>query len=173
MNGKPDAGEVSGSGNEEGVGVTRREFLEGRGAALLVATAALGVLLVTPVPGGTQQVDDRPGTEPAEWRYIGGDAGHTRSTLLNQIDASNFGDLQVEWTWSSASFGPTSRPTPVYAGGKLFTVAGSRRHVVALDAATGRTLWTFREPNTFRWEYSMRAAWGNGTCQRQWDTLRD
>ena len=133
-------------------------------------TVALGVLLAAPVPGAAQHVNDRPGTESGEWRYIGGDAGHTRSTLLNQIDASNFSDLQVEWIWSHASFGATPpRSTPIYAGGKLFTVAGPRRHVVALDPATGETLWTFREPNTFRWEYSMRASWGKGIAYAEVD----
>ena len=169
MNGKPNAGEVSGSRNEEGDGVARRKFLEGRGAALLVATAALGVLLAAPAPGASQQVIDLPGTERADWRYIGGDAGHTRSTPLDQIDASNFSDLRTEWTWSIASFGGGARSTPVYAGGKLFTVAGSRRHVVALDPVTGEMLWTFRLPNTFRWEYSMRAGAGKGIAYAEVD----
>ena len=103
-----------------------------------VFVAALGVLLAAPVPGASQHVNDRPAAEPGAWTYIGGDAGHTRSTPLNQIDASNFSDLEVEWTWSNASFGATPpRSTPVYAGGKLFTVAGPRRHVVALDPRHG------------------------------------
>ncbi len=100
-----------------------------------------------------------------EWRYIGGDAGHTRSTPLAQITAANFEDLEIEWTWSDATFGSTPpRSTPIYAAGKLFTVAGPRRHVVAIDPVSGETLWTFREPNTFRWEYSMRAPWGKGVA---------
>ena len=102
--------------------------------------------------------------------YIGGDAGHTRSTPLDQIDASNFADLEIEWVWRSASFGPgPPRSTPVYADGKLFTVAGARRHVVRIDPATGETLWTFRLPNTFRWEYSMRAPWGKGIAYAEVD----
>jgi len=135
-----------------------------------VFLVCLGILLAVPVPGAAQHVNDRPVTEPGGWHYIGGDAGHTRSTPLNQIDASNFGDLEEEWTWSNASFGATPpRSTPVYAGGKLFTVAGPRRHVVALDPATGETLWTFSEPNTFRWEYSMRAPWGRGIAYAEVD----
>ena len=62
MNGKPFAREVPGSGNDEGGGVTRREFLERRGTALLVATAVVGVLLAAPVPGATQHVNDQPGS---------------------------------------------------------------------------------------------------------------
>jgi quinoprotein glucose dehydrogenase len=121
------------------------------------------------IPALAQHVNDRPGS-PEEWRYIGGDAGHTRSTPLDQIDAANFENLEVEWSWSDSSFGTTPpRATPVYANGKLFTVAGARRHVVAIDPVSGETLWTFREPNTFRWEYSMRAAWGKGVAYAEID----
>ena len=115
-----------------------------------------------------QSINFRP--NPGDWRYIGGDAGHTRSTQLNQVTPANFADLEIEWTWSDASFGSTPpRSTPVYANGKLFTVAGARRHVVALDPITGETLWSFREPNTFRWEYSMRAPWGKGISYTEID----
>ncbi|HJO11853.1 MAG: PQQ-binding-like beta-propeller repeat protein [Gammaproteobacteria bacterium] len=115
-----------------------------------------------------QHVNER--ADPADWQYIGGDAGHTRSTPLNQINAANFEDLEIEWTWNDTSFGATPpRSTPVFGSGKLFTVAGSRRHVVAIDPASGETLWTFREPNTFRWEYSMRAPWGKGVAYSEID----
>ena len=49
-----------------------------------------------------------------------------------------------------------SKATPQYINGTLYTVAGHRRTVVAIDAGTGETLWTYREPNTTRWERSMR-----------------
>ena len=135
-----------------------------------VFVIALGVLLGTPAPGGAQHVNDRPAADPGGWRYIGGDAGHTRSTPLTQINASNFDDLEVDWSWSAVSMGRTPpRSTPVYAGGMLFTVAGNRRHVVAMDPATGETLWTYSEPNTFRFEYSMRAGWGKGIAYDEVD----
>ena len=136
--------------------------------APLARIACIGALLAAPAPVAAQHANDR--ALPEEWRYIGGDAGHTRSTPLRQIDRSNFGDLEIEWTWRDASFGTTPpRSTPVYAGGKLFTVAGARRHVVAIDPASGETLWSFREPNTFRWEYSMRAPWGKGVAYAELD----
>ena len=132
-----------------------------------VSGLGLWSALMLALPVQAQHVNDR---DAAQWPYIGGDAGHTRSTPLNQINRETFGQLEVEWTWSDASFGATPpRATPVYADGKLFTVAGPRRHVVAIDPATGETLWTFREPNTFRWEYSMRAAWGKGVAYSEID----
>ena len=140
-----------------------RKLRAGACGVLVAATAAIGGESILPRAGHAQHVNARPSGEAGAWRYIGGDAGHTRSTPLDQINPSNFGDLEIDWTWSSASFGAAPpRSTPVYADGKLFTVAGPRRHVVALDAETGEVVWAFREPSTFRWEYSMRAAWGKG-----------
>jgi len=40
---------------------------------------------------------------------------------------------------------------------------------VALDPATGRLLWSFTEPNTARWEYSMRAGYGKGIAYGEID----
>ena len=90
--------------------------------------------------------------------------------LADQINASNFGDLEVAWRFDAASFGPsTSRATPSYMDGKLITVTGERRHVIALDPATGELLWSFTEPNTFRYEYSMRKGYGKGIAYGEFD----
>src|SRR5690606_13428324 len=48
-------------------------------------------------------------------------------------------------------------------------VSGPKRTVVALDPATGRTLWTFQEPETPRWEYSMRNNHGKGVAYAEID----
>lgn len=101
--------------------------------------------------------------ETIEWTTLGNDFAHTRSTSSTQITAENFADLEVAWVWDGASFEAQSgRSTPSYINGKLFTVAGARRHVVAIDPDTGSTLWSYREPDTGRWEYSMRADYGKG-----------
>jgi glucose dehydrogenase len=134
----------------------------------IIHLIAMGALLFSVSVSYGQHVNQR--DNPEEWRFIGGDAGHTRSTPLDQINPANFEDLEVEWEWNDASFGSSPpRSTPVYADGKLFTVAGSRRHVVAIDPISGETLWSFREPNTFRWEYSMRAPWGKGVAYAEVD----
>ena len=134
----------------------------------LIQVFSLCALVLSFSSGYAQHVNQR--DNPEEWRYIGGDAGHTRSTPLNQINPANFEDLEIEWAWNDSSFGSTPpRSTPVYADGKLFTVAGSRRHVVSIDPVSGETLWSFREPNTFRWEYSMRAPWGKGVAYSEID----
>ena len=126
----------------------------------------LGGLLCLPMVSTAQG----PGIEEGQWTFLGGDAWHTRYTAADQINASNFGDLEVVWQFDAASFGPsTTRATASYVDGKLITVTGERRHVIALDPATGELLWSFTEPNTFRYEYSMRKAFGKGIAYGEID----
>tara|TARA_B110000858_G_scaffold198487_1_gene265602 strand:- start:8555 stop:9079 length:525 start_codon:yes stop_codon:yes gene_type:complete len=101
--------------------------------------------------------------DPGEWYTLGGDFAHTRYTPAAEIAAENFIDLEVAWKWDGASFGAASgRSTPSLIAGKLITVAGKKRHVVAIDPKTGETIWSYREPDTPRAEYSMRADYGKG-----------
>ena len=113
------------------------------------------------------------GTPPGEWRYWGADAWSTRSSPLDQIDGSSFEELEVDWIWRGDNFGPSVdyilRATPIYADGRLFTVAGRRRTAAAIDPATGETLWTFREPHTTRWERSSRQSHGKGVSYAEVD----
>jgi len=120
--------------------------------------------------GSTIVFAQGPGTENGQWIHMGGDAWHTRYTQASEIDASNFGSLEESWNWDASSFGPsTSRATPTYVDGKLITVTGQRRHVVALDPATGELLWSYSEPRTARYEYSMRKGYGKGIAYGEVD----
>src|SRR5215472_971343 len=89
------------------------------------------------------------GAKNGEWRSYGGDLGHTRYSALDQINAGNFKDLEIAWRFKTDSLGP--RPeyqfegTPLMVHGVVFTTAGSRRAVVALDGATGEMLWMHSE----------------------------
>jgi len=93
---------------------------------------------------------------------------HTRYSPLDQINRSNFADLEQAWIWRSDNFGPNldyfSRATPIYVENTLYTVATPRRQVVAIDPATGENLWTFREPETIRHQRSPRQAYGKGVA---------
>ncbi|MFM1894959.1 MAG: hypothetical protein RLZZ385_33 [Pseudomonadota bacterium] len=124
--------------------------------SLQTTAAALATLLLL-LPGLAVSQDS------TEWFTLGNDFGHTRYTPATEITADNFKDLEVAWEWDGSSFQAQSgRSTPTYMDGMLFTVAGARRHVVAIDPKTGETIWSYREPNTGRWEYSMRADYGKG-----------
>ncbi|MCH7991709.1 MAG: PQQ-binding-like beta-propeller repeat protein, partial [Gemmatimonadetes bacterium] len=130
---------------------------------------ALAAWLAVPSLGHAQ---DR-GNPDGEWRYQSADSWGTRYSPLDQIDATNFSDLEVAWTWQAYNFGPTvdyqMKSTPTYIDGILYTVAGPRRTVVAIDPATGETLWTYREPHTTRWERSMRQNYGKGVAYGEVD----
>ena len=107
----------------------------------LLVAVALGAALLAPAPAAGQGG----GAPEGEWRYHGADAAHTRYSAIDQITAENFEDLELAWLWRGDNFGPgvlgVSRSTPLYVDGVLYTVAGERRHVVAIDPATGETLW--------------------------------
>ena len=135
----------------------------------LPATAPAAPALVTALALATAPTSPAPlSAQPAEWRHWGADAASTRYSPLDQIDATNFSDLEVAWLWRGDNFGPVPDPylraTPIYVNGTLYSVAGSRRTAVAIDPATGETLWTFREPHTKRWEDSMRKNYGKGVA---------
>ena len=56
--------------------------------------------------------------------------------------------------------------------GVLYTVVGQRRQVAAIDAATGETLWVFREPETMRYRRSPRTDFGKGVAYAEVDGRR-
>ena len=132
---------------------------------ILVAIFATVVLMIMATTAFAQRL---PGTENGEWRYLGGDSGHTRFSPLDQINRTNFSELEQAWVWRSDNFGPNvdyfSRSTPIYVDGMLYSVATPRRQVIAMDPATGENLWTFREPQTIRHQRSPRQAYGKGVA---------
>jgi quinoprotein glucose dehydrogenase len=92
-------------------------------------------------------ISGQSGATNGEWRHYGGDTGHTRYSPLDQITAANFKDLQVAWRFKTDQLGP--RPeyqlesTPLMVGGIVYSTAGTRRAVVALDAVTGEIIWMY------------------------------
>src|SRR4029453_389453 len=106
------------------------------------------------------------GAANGEWRTYGGDLGPTRHAPLDQINASNFQALEVAWRFKTDALGP--RPeyqlesTPLMVKGVLYSTAGSRRAVVALDAATGEQLWMHSENEGARGAAAPRQLSGRG-----------
>ena len=101
-----------------------------------------------------------------EWPTYGGDLGHARYSPLDQITADNFDDLEVAWRFKTDNLGP--RPeykyesTPLMVNGTLYSTAGSRRAVVALDAATGEMRWMHSEDEGARGAAAPRQLSGRG-----------
>jgi quinoprotein glucose dehydrogenase len=123
--------------------------------------AILSMCLLAALPLSAQT-----GAPGGEWRTYGGDLGNTRYSALDQINASNFNKLQIVWSLKTANFGPEPEykfeGTPLMANGVLYTTAGSRRAVVALDAGTGELLWSHAEHEGARGLAAPRRLSGHG-----------
>lgn len=134
-------------------------------ATSLVGAALLGALLIRAVPSGARQGSGLVrGNAPGEWRYWAADAWSTRYSPLDQINGSNFNSLQVAWQWNASELGIDEyyRTTPLYANGRLLTVATTRRYAFAIDPATGQTLWTWKLDEGIRWQKAPRQFAGRG-----------
>src|SRR3982075_3298922 len=105
-------------------------------------------------------------TKDAEWPSYAADLAGTRYRPLDQINASNFNDLEIAWRIKTDNFG--DRPeyklegTPLMVNGVLYATAGSRRAVIALDPTTGELLWIHGEHEGKRGGAAPRQLSGRG-----------
>jgi len=106
------------------------------------------------------------GAKNGEWPTYGGDLGNTRYSALDQINAANFDKLEVAWRFKTDNLGPRPEAnlegTPLMVKGILYSTAGTRRSVVALDAATGELLWVHGENEGQRGTVAPRQLSGRG-----------
>ena len=132
-------------------------------ALLLPALSLVAALLCT-----AMQVSAQSDAKGTEWPTYGADLANTRYRPLDQINASNFNKLEIAWRFKTDNLGP--RPeyklegTPLMVKGVLYTTAGSRRAVVALDAGTGELLWTHSEQEGARGSNAPRQLSGHGVA---------
>jgi quinoprotein glucose dehydrogenase len=102
----------------------------------------------------------------SEWPSYAADLAGTRYRPLDQINASNFNDLEIAWRIKTDNFG--DRPeyklegTPLMVNGVLYATAGSRRAVIALDPGTGELLWLHGEHEGKRGGAAPRQLSGRG-----------
>jgi len=88
-----------------------------------------------------------------------GNVYNQRYSPLAAINRDNVADLEIGWRWKADNFGPrpefNSRVTPIMVGGVLYATAGYRRAAVAIDAATGETLWVYQMDEGERGETAL------------------
>ena len=103
-----------------------------------------------------------------EWPVYGGSLAAQHYSPLDQINARNVKDLKIAWRWYAGNFGPTpemkSETTPLMIGGVLYATAGATRNVVAIDAASGETLWVWRPNDGERFRTAPRRTSGRGVA---------
>ena len=132
--------------------------------ALRAAAPAAAVLAV--LVGATLAVRGQSGARNGEWPTYGGDLGNTRYSPLDQITRDNFKNLQVAWRFKTDNLGPrletNLESTPLMVNGVLYSTAGTRRAVVALNAASGELLWMHSENEGLRGQSAPRQLSGRG-----------
>ncbi len=115
--------------------VNRRSFCR-QSTALLLSSKQMAASLLLGEPKSSTR----------EWRSYAGDPGATRYSSLDQINRSNVRHLKVAWTHRTGD--KRDRPqttiecTPIVVDGVMY-VTTARVKVRALEAATGRVIWTY------------------------------
>lgn len=105
-------------------------------------TAAPAVAEVNPTPAGPLPVIN--GRNTIGWSNVGNDKGGMRYARVKQITRENVKDLKVAWTYKcgDGTSGSTIECTPIMVEGVLYLTT-PRLKIVALDAGTGREIWTY------------------------------
>src|SRR6266852_2710477 len=139
--------------------MSRRKSPHWKNVLLFVLPLAFAQLIAPPAKAQSRAKD-------GEWPTYGADLGNSRYRPFDQINASNFSKLVVAWRFKTDSLG--TRPeyklegTPLMVNGVLYATAGTRRAVVALDAATGEQLWMHSEREGARGVAAPRQLSGRG-----------
>jgi quinoprotein glucose dehydrogenase len=111
------------------------------------------------------------------WPTYGGNLASHRYSPADQVTKDNFSKLEIAWRLKTDFLGP--RPdtlysaTPLVVDRVLYTTAGMRRAVIALNATTGEMLWMHSEDESVRGQNAPRqgagrgvAYWASGTERR-------
>jgi quinoprotein glucose dehydrogenase len=84
--------------------------------------------------------------ESRDWPTHGGDPGHSQYSALDQINVANVSRLRVEWTYHTGDARADGRSEiqchPIVVRGVLYATSPQLK-AFALDAGTGRPMWTF------------------------------
>ncbi|MCC6262066.1 MAG: PQQ-binding-like beta-propeller repeat protein [Bryobacterales bacterium] len=85
-----------------------------------------------------------------DWRLYGGNETNSRYSSLDQINRENVKNLDVAWTYDTGDAYENSEMqcNPLIINGVLYGLSPKMR-VFALDAATGKEIWSF-DPNNGR-----------------------
>lgn len=122
------------------------------------------VLLAAPAPGARQA--SAPPVGAGEWPAYHRDLASTRYSPLDQITKANAASLRVAWRWRSDNFGAPpeyrNESSPVMVNGTLYFPAGTGRWVIAADALTGATKWTWHLDEGDRGRRAPRRDSGRG-----------
>ena len=129
-----------------------------------VAPLALGAILFAGNAGA--QPAGQPSTARGDWPMYFADPSGSRYSPQDQINTSNFNKLELAWHFKTDALGAHPEykleGTPIEVNGTVYSTAGSRRAVVALDAKTGELKWVYSINEGIRAAISPRQLSGRG-----------
>ena len=113
---------------------------------ILMLTAVAG-LAIAQTPSGplTFERIQNSNREPQNWLTYSGNNMGQRHSLLTQITPQNAKGLEMAWLWQARSI-EKFEATSIVLDGILYTIQAPN-DVVALDAKTGRPIWTYAYRN--------------------------
>ena len=132
------------------------------------AANAPAVVRTTPAVSATPPPSAPVSGPSVGWPTYGGNLASHRYSPADQITKDNFGKLEIAWRLKTDPFGP--RPdtlysaTPLLVDRVLYTTAGMRRAVIALNASTGEILWMHSEDEGRRGQNAIRTGAGRGVA---------
>jgi quinoprotein glucose dehydrogenase len=145
--------------------LARITFERSRAAAAAAPAAAPGAPAAT---AAAQPAAPSRGTTLGAWTTYGGNLASHRYSPADQITKENFSRLEIAWRLKTDFLGP--RPdtlysaTPLLVDRTLYTTAGMRRAVIALNATSGEMLWMHSEDEGRRGQNAIRTGAGRGVA---------
>ncbi|CAL1519643.1 PQQ-binding-like beta-propeller repeat protein [Chitinophaga sp. MM2321] len=100
-----------------------------------------------------------------DWKFTGGDEGHTNYAALNQINKENVAQLKVAWTYHTGNMAGNVQGNPLIVDGIMYITTPSQE-VIAVNAAKGTEIWRYnpaRAGETMGGVNRGIAFWGEGT----------
>jgi quinoprotein glucose dehydrogenase len=130
--------------------------------------SSAAVIALTPfvIAGVANAQGYTPSTSKGDWPMYFAEPTGSRYSPQDQINGSNFNKLELAWHFKTDAMGAHPEykleGTPLEINGTVYTTAGSRRAVVALDAKTGELKWVYSMNEGLRAAIAPRQLSGRG-----------
>lgn len=137
--------------------------------ALLQLTMVSALMSGAHIAAGQEPVG--PGAASSGWKAVGGSPYNIHYSSLQQINRANVHKLKVAWTYDTGDVFPESEMqcNPIVVRGVLYATTPKLR-LIALEAATGRLIWSFSplEGKNAFWKLRNRGVnyWEDGDDRR-------
>lgn len=118
------------------------------GLGLLVAAVTAAATVRAQNPSTTLRAGPSTALRAGDWLHPGQDAGATKYSTLDQINATNVHRLQRAWTFNTGDKTGFFESTPLVVDGMMYLSA--QNGVFALDPVSGKQLWKFETSGSTR-----------------------